>query len=199
MFKHMYGKELVDLANSTSTEDMLFAIELYRVADKYDCPSLETKAPDLFERLVEKFVRSLDTQHGASGLDDLYNIASAVYDFEDSRGGAAKSPILKSFTSCIFGNKDTTPFNGSQKLLKLTEDLAAKIPEFGRDMFLELLQVRNKVAKLEGSMPVLTFAYKQTCPNCASTWSLDVFSGTDGNGHCLCCGTFRPDWKHHRM
>ncbi|EAT89672.2 hypothetical protein SNOG_02941 [Parastagonospora nodorum SN15] len=117
MLKHIYGKQLIDL-DCTGIEDVFFAIELYRIADKYDCPSLETEAPDLLGRLVAKFFDQLHIQEEMSGINDLYKITSAVYDFEETRSGSKRSPILRSLISCIFANNAAKPFEGSQVLSK---------------------------------------------------------------------------------
>ncbi|KAH6371052.1 hypothetical protein HBI34_106760 [Parastagonospora nodorum] len=117
MLKHIYGKQLIDL-DCTGIEDVFFAIGIYRVADKYDCPPLETEAPDLLGRLVAKFFDELHTQDEMSGINDLYNIVSAVYDIEETRSGSKRSPILRSLISCIFANNAAKPFEGSQVLSK---------------------------------------------------------------------------------
>ncbi|KAH4120972.1 hypothetical protein HBI73_160100 [Parastagonospora nodorum] len=118
MLKHIYGKQLIDL-DCTVIEDVFFAIGLYRIADKYDCPSLETEAPDLLGRLVAKFFDQLHTQEEMSGINDLYKIVSAVYDFDETRSGSKSSTILRSLISCIFANNAAKPFEGSQVLSKV--------------------------------------------------------------------------------
>ncbi|KAH6503223.1 hypothetical protein HBI55_026180 [Parastagonospora nodorum] len=196
MLKHIYGKQLIDL-DCTGIEDVFFAIGLYRIADKCDCPSLETEAPDLLGRLVAKFFDQLHIQEEMSGINDLYKIVSAVYDFEETRSGSKRSPILRSLISCIFANNAAKPFEGSQVLSKAISKVAERIPEFGRDMYMGMLDVQNCFAKREGHMPLVSLVYKTKCSSCGSKRGLSISCGA--KGHCWNCGVFKDDWKSRRV
>lgn len=190
MLKDIYGKQPIDM-NCTDIEDIFFAIELYRVADKHDCPSLETDAPDLLGSIVGKFFDQLHTQQEASRLDDLYKIVNAVYDFEETRSGSKMSPTLQSPLSRIFSNDAAKPFEGSQMLSRTSSKVAEQIPEFGRDMYMGMLNVQMNIFKEEGQMPLLSLVSKTKCSSCGSKRSLSISCGA--TGHCWNYGEFKDD------
>jgi hypothetical protein len=88
------------------------------------------------------------------------------------------------------------------RILPFLLDASRKVPEFGGDLFLEMLKhigtTRNDQTEgyILSQMEFTTFVQ---CPECRRGWIKSAFVLHEVMpGHCLMCGCYVNDWRKHR-
>jgi predicted RNA-binding Zn-ribbon protein involved in translation (DUF1610 family) len=90
------------------------------------------------------------------------------------------------------GAKTPTP------LIQASEE----VPEFGRFLFLAMLNKSRIATNVETGKHVVTeldTTTKVQCPSCDKVWSrTNSLMDTGHKGHCLLCGHLIEDWTKHQ-
>lgn len=185
MLQHIYGKEVRYSPEDISIEDVVFVIELYRVADKYDCISLAKEADITFAALLDNVLSKMVDQEHSIAVGGLFNIVNTVYDFEETQDESTKSPIREALMDAIVFNDFANPLGDSQKLAKVTTEVASRVADFGRDMYLGIMEQREAVIE-QTETALLTISTSRRCPRCGTVWRLAIASSE--RGCCWNCG-----------
>jgi hypothetical protein len=128
----------------------VYGINLFEVADKYDCPRLYAIAVSLFTQAFTHYLSGLlGDDHPEKYSEDVLLIINRVYELAGGRSG---TDILRSL---IEQGKAMAGGNNifGRKLIPLLRVLTKEHLEFGRDVFASLLDNSSIIA---GSQPALT-------------------------------------------
>jgi hypothetical protein len=200
MLQFMYGIR-IELPNKNHypVANILRWIEIYRVAEIYGIPSLCAMSN---KEAHTQLWNWLDPYGPASPTpDEFCEIVAHIYKF---LGADRKHPLVRIILSMV----DRRPMmnvlrNGAQTPVLLIQ-ASQEIPEFGRDLFLDMLDKSRMTMKIETGKQVITELGTITrveCPRCDKVWSRpDSMITTEDRhkGHCLLCGRFVEDWRKHQ-
>lgn len=192
MLQFAYDKAITYPTPDASAENVVFCIGLLRIADKYDYPTLETKAPGMFGAQLNSVLDDMARKEHHEAVEDLCKIVNTVYDEE----AATKPHLIQALVDTIFCHDLTDPFGAAKQLTKVVNDTAKKVPEIGRDLYLEMMRQREKVDQETGKS-YLDFEFKVKCPSphCRAEWMLSSESGQAG--FCWRCGLPVAGWHEH--
>jgi hypothetical protein len=93
--------------------------------------------------------------------------------------------------------------NGAQAPVLLIQASEA-VPEFGRDVFLDMLDKSRMATNVETGKHIVTELRVTTtvqCPSCDKLWGRPnptIIAGDWHKGHYLLCGHFVEDWRKHQ-
>jgi hypothetical protein len=192
MFRYIYG---LDIMFPPGVPGVVLSIELYRVADKYDCPGMMAGIPATLVRLLDSALTIMANLSHSDGVKALSQIATTVYGYEASRPESKRSPIAMAFQDTVLRNKE------SDLLLRgLFHDVVCEvvknIPEFGAHLLLGVMNPREGLARGTGtSFACLTT--KHHCTECGDDFLVPVEGGAQGC--CWGCGMYEDDWDVHRI
>ncbi|KAH6370936.1 hypothetical protein HBI34_106750 [Parastagonospora nodorum] len=192
-------QSLLSTTEEFSIPNMIYCVELFRVADKYDLPTLcsniqisfrvqlhiwlcrthvESEDPALEEKNVEMFCDLVERVYTLPNTKPSHPLVMLLLD------STTHTPALK-----IFQNDGEAP----SMLIKAAEDVS----EFGRDIFLYLMEkTKSEVNTETGAKSVteLGMLSQVRCPECGAILRLDSESFYSG-GYCFSCSHYVEDWS----
>ncbi|KAH7081345.1 hypothetical protein BKA63DRAFT_599696 [Paraphoma chrysanthemicola] len=193
MFKLAYDQK-IDLPNGNPpTENAVFAVALFKTADKYDYQELEVKTLNMLGEWINAVIDAFNKQHGDAALQSLLRALNAVYVYEEETSNT-RSMIKMCLMSVIFKHESTTPLGTPSLHSDLVNAAAAKIPEFGRDLYLGMVERRDSMSN-DTACANLDIEAPVRCPTCNEIWSLYIAYLDDIEGCCWECGVSREDWR----
>jgi hypothetical protein len=184
----------------TNYEEILYIINLFEVADKYDCPSLQDDASQIFTRCLSDYMFDLRGKDRTEQLQlaekELLTIVTKVYDLSAGRTWE-QLDILH--TLIQEARKMSGACRGRESegsIGHVLHILCKKHVEFGRDMLLELLG-----DSLDPCSPTdITVRHQVQCPKCNFKWMLPMSEESGwSKGCCWACGVYQDDWVHYRV
>lgn len=173
--------------------DVHKSLAYFEVADKYEFPRIRAQTLDDFgNALYQFFHKSWDTPELLLGATKAFcSIVSNGYRIS---GSDPCNPIVGKILQLARGGVEEylgildchrTP---SQYLYK---EAAKVVPEFGRDLFLQLMSgVGHKDGSQHGRN--LALILQVDCPGCYLDFPMKLEYGP--SGYCIRCGHFEPDW-----
>jgi hypothetical protein len=192
MFRFIYGHEIRFPTRDSSSANVVFSIGLAQVADKYDLDTFTIEAVGLFGTWVEKFIGGLKEDDASA--QDLREIITAVYNFAGDP--TEVKTVVHALVDTIFNKPNTSLLGAPGILAKAIAESASQTPDFGRDLFLGLMQRRDLVGLNAGNSR-LCFATMFKCPDCKITWT-KVQDRMNKEGYCCKCGYWSGDWTKNK-
>tara|TARA_R110002003_G_scaffold251_6_gene17807 strand:+ start:1971 stop:2579 length:609 start_codon:yes stop_codon:yes gene_type:complete len=194
MFKFAYDQKIDLPDGNPPAENVVFAVGLFRTADKYSYSELEVEALDMVALWVNAVIDALAAkQHGDAALQSLLRVMNAVYEYEEE-STTTRSLVKLRFLRAFFDHVDTSPLGPASQYSELVNAAAAKVPEFGRDLYLGLVERRDDMSCPTGRA-YLGIEPAVRCPTCGETWQLPSAHGFEG--YCWECGMPHEDWHLH--
>jgi hypothetical protein len=164
---------------------LLFCLNLYQVADKYDCPIVQEAAHLDFRTGFKKY---WDNAAQCEVVDGFREIVNNLYEGPQS--------LLKYSLQIISNHRESQLTGSTGKLRPLILKTARDVAEFGRDILLHIMEQTGK----QGSEKVVTvkleFMYIVKCPKCEFVW---MRPRSQVNGCCWTCGKMRLDWNEYEI
>jgi len=181
-----------------SIANMMYCVELFRVADKDDLPMLYRIIPRIFHTQLASWLsrahaESKDPDIDEKNVEMFCDLVERVYTLPNTK---PSHPLVTSLLEMT----DHAPLRilrndgkKSSMLIKAAKDVA----EFGRDVFLVLMDKMKSEVNTKTrakSITELDLVSQVRCPKCkiilrlASEWF-------DDEGFCLGCGHYVVDWS----
>ncbi|KAF2113926.1 hypothetical protein BDV96DRAFT_647422 [Lophiotrema nucula] len=192
LFHHVYHSDVrFPKDEKGHLDNVLFCLDLYSVADKYDFPDTQKTAALAFSVRVYDYLTNLaDTEELQNNADAFKSIVAKTYAV-DAGTASGKGPHWY-LLNRITGLSDTALFGERGILSPLVVEAATSHADFARDMFLDIME-RCKTSDAR-PLAQLIIVDDVRCPDCGDVWKKvrDV-EDRDG-GHCRFCGGFVDDW-----
>jgi len=169
-----------------SATHVIFCIELYRVADKYDVPNLFMQIRSSFYHRVAEWLDAETPDNGnkakeAVSPESFSEVISKLYGLPNIKIG---HPLVDVLLDQLEIREATKICQNGGVVSPLLEQACEKVPEFGRDLCLHLLRM--------GSMGEIGLMTQVKCPECEGVWRR---SDSDTPfGYCHLCGLHAEDW-----
>lgn len=165
MFAFIYGVEIAP--GDTPLDAVKFYLQLFWIADKYDCKSLVAAAPSMIDNQLPQLLTDLSSaspEHAAKVLDE---VISDVYDTVESTESIKKTVLQR-----LFSHPDTSPLELAPKLSAAVHKAAANFAEVGRDMFFVMLDLKGEKKGREywTKVPGWCKVVEVKCAHCNHKW-----------------------------
>ncbi|KAF2823127.1 hypothetical protein CC86DRAFT_458191 [Ophiobolus disseminans] len=184
-FKKAFVGEFSYRTENMSPDNLDYYIGLFLAADKYAYPALEKKTLRIFSVWLFNVIDSMANDESENAIKEFSAIVSTSYDFVDEMPAAPKEAVVRTLVGVIFCHEITNPLGPAAKLVQVVTDTVLKIPEFGADLFREMMR-RREMAGQELGRAHLAFIVKVKCLVCDAEWFLATENGE--LGHCWGCG-----------
>jgi hypothetical protein len=169
MFRYIYRLGITFVAGVAG---VVSSVELFRVADKYDCPGLMAGMPSTLARLLNVALNVMAGMSHSAAVEALSQVVTTVYDYEDTRPEAKKSPIAMALQDTGLWNKESDPLLRGL-LHSVVCEVVEKIPEFGAHLLLGVMKPQEGLARDTGtSFACLTT--KHHCAECGDEFLVPV-------------------------
>lgn len=181
MLHYLYHEKRKWIRRLDTDTYLLFCLDLYEVADKYDCPNVQEAAHLDFCNGFKKYWNNAAFCEVAYGFREIVN---KLYEGPQS--------LLKFSLQTILSHKESQLNGPLGKLRPLILRTARELAEFGRDILLHIMdQTGGQEPGKEGVAVELNFTHMVECPDCYGTWMKP--SGRI-EGHCWECGEYFDSW-----
>lgn len=180
--------------------NILFCIELYRVADKYDMPNLRRQTEVYFCNEMSNWLNGdMILEHAEAkepaSPESFCNIISKLYELTQT--GTVENRLVAAVFVKINYPSAIKVFSNDGLISPLLEQACMKVPEFGRDLCLYILK-KSGISTLSDGKRVINEIEVTTqvkCQACGGIWRRGD-SMTPG-GYCPRCGRHTKDWRMH--
>ena len=165
---------------------LLFCLNLYQVADKYDCPNVQEAAHFDF---CNGFKKYWDNAAHCEVVDGFPEIVSKLYEGPQS--------LLKYSLQAILNHEESQLTGSLGKLRPLILKTARDVAEFGRDILLHIMEQTGEQGSEKNDVAVtLEFTYTAQCPNCDGKWMRLCGQNV---GYCWSCGAHHERWNEYKV
>jgi hypothetical protein len=182
------------------TTHVLFCIELYRVADKYDVPTLLLHIGSSFKHKVNVWLDHKTPKNDNKAKEPISpesfcEVISKLY-------GLPNITISHCLVDVLLGqidmSKPTKILQNDGLVSPLLELACEKVPEFGRDLCLHILRMSMKIVYgAERLIKEIGVTTQVKCPACEGIWRRSVSSSL--SSYCYLCGHHAEDWEDNEF
>ncbi|KAF2134684.1 hypothetical protein P153DRAFT_427340 [Dothidotthia symphoricarpi CBS 119687] len=201
MLYHAYGLPSPSLPTASEWLDHLrYNLNLYQVAEKYSVPSLATMSVGCFKRHWDSYLDDIDVA-GEDVYHSYQDVVQRVYIVARAQDGEHRRdhPLVKILLDGTITHQRISITKDHDKILDLFTKAADDVAEFGRDIFVHMMNSTKPKTDTTGCISI-TWTNKFTCPECEHAWirTHDPHVSEVVSGHCPECDTYFSDWNTQR-
>lgn len=191
------ARGLDEITSHRKAEKLRQVLAYYQAIDKYQFDGFLEGVEREIDSRIRSYLDHFDKDSDESDQfeDEFISLVRTIYDMASSRG--TKHPLFRRLVSMVLGeNWPGIIIQHDMTIQQLYRAVAAEVPEFGRDVFVGILemighQVPNPETQ-ETRTIFLSTSVLVRCPICSHT-QMRLYPGPRSGG-CGNCGKHQRDW-----